>query len=536
VDLPTIKRVIRRAERLVVLQTADRHASYRDDPHAYAREILRVNLTPDQSDILVGLLQPPYRVKARAGHGVGKTHAAAVAVNWWFDTRDPGVCITTAPTERDVIDLLWTEVRLQRQRANLSQPFVGPSAPEMRTGEEHYAKGYTARKGESFQGRHRPAMLFVFDEDEGIEPAYWRTLNTMFQPGGGHACLSIGNPTTTTSQSYAEEQLVDLDGDPKWTLFTLSCLNHPNVLAELDGKPRPIPDAVSLHQVDGYFSEWCSPVEAGDQRAGDLEWRPGSGNWFRPGPIFESRVLGQRPTQGVDSVWSEAAFATAGSIQLEWDLVNQVPEIGCDVARFGDDWTSIHTRVGPVSLEHQTGNGWSVPESAGRCVREAKRAAAWWNELTQAHKTVKIPTIDAKRIPIKVDDDGVGGGVVDLLREGKYNAVPVNAASAPRRPSDYPLRRDELWFDVARRGALGLVSFKRLLKQTLAKLKQQALAPLYTLDPFGRRRVERKADTKKRTGGRSPDDMDAVNLAYCEQGQSFARAVIRPKEPDRDRW
>jgi hypothetical protein len=100
----------------------------------------------------------------------------------WFDVFDPGVVITTAPTERDVVDLLWTELRLQRERAGLPCHFIGARAPEMRTSEEHYAKGYTARKGESFQGRHRQRMLFIFDEGEGVDSNYWTTAKTMFKP------------------------------------------------------------------------------------------------------------------------------------------------------------------------------------------------------------------------------------------------------------------------------------------------------------------------------------------------------------------
>ena len=128
---------------VAALPAADRAAdvarSYRDDPCGYAREILKVNLTPDQSDILRALTQAPGRVKVNSGHSVGKTFLAAVAVSWWFDTRDPGVVITTAPTERDVVDLLWTEVRLQRARAGLPSRFAGPRAPEMFDHDGHWA-------------------------------------------------------------------------------------------------------------------------------------------------------------------------------------------------------------------------------------------------------------------------------------------------------------------------------------------------------------------------------------------------------------
>src|SRR5262249_8045883 len=154
------------------------------------------------------------------------------------------------PSERDVVDLLWTEPRLQRQRAGLPCHFVGARAPEMRTSEEHYAKGYTARKGESFQGRHRPRQLFIFDEGEGVDASYWTTAKTMFKPELGNAWLTIGNPTTTTSQAYLESLATDKDGNPSWRVFTISALAHPNILAELQGQPPPIPNAVTLRQLE----------------------------------------------------------------------------------------------------------------------------------------------------------------------------------------------------------------------------------------------------------------------------------------------
>src|SRR4051794_38806020 len=172
---------------------------YRDDPVGYARDVLGVALWERVADAVRSLLVPPFMVSIDSGHGVGKTHGAAVAVNWWYDTRDPSWAITTAPTDRDVKDLLWTEVRLQRQRAKIHlADDLMPAAAEMRSGPEHLAKGYTARDANSAQGRHRPNMMFVFDEKEGVPAAFWDGMKSMFRPGSGDAVLVIGNPLTTT--------------------------------------------------------------------------------------------------------------------------------------------------------------------------------------------------------------------------------------------------------------------------------------------------------------------------------------------------
>lgn len=481
---------------------------YLHDPVGFAADILHVTLTPDQADIIRGL---PGRVKVRAGHNVGKTFVAAVAVVWWYYTRPKCVVITTAPTEKDVIDLLWTEIRLLVRRSGLPS-HLQPAAPGMydpADPEEHYAKGYTAAKGESFQGRHRPHMLFIFDEDEGVAATYWKTTNTMYKPGEGHGWLAIGNPTTTTSQSFAEESLTDLDGQPKWALHTLSSLAHPNIAAGLAGEPVPVPSAVTVDQVKSWVAEWCEAVPPGEQVETDIEWPPGSGAWFRPGPDFESRVIGRRPSAALCAVWSEALFDQAAC----WTIVpahTDRPELGVDVARFGDDWTEMHGRVGPASTYHRAGQGWDTMTTCGRVIEAATELADRWN-AEHPHSA----RIGWKDIKVKIDDSGVGGGVTDRLCEQGGNVIAVNAGTRPDDPLRYVLRRDQLWFALADRARAGLVSFARLDRRTRSRMRQQALAVMRGIDSAGRRTVETKKDMKKRTG-RSPDTMDAVNLAYHE--------------------
>jgi hypothetical protein len=77
----------------------------------------------------------------------------------------------------------------------------------------------------------------------------------------------------------------------------------------------------------------------------------------------------------------------------------------------------------------------------------------------------------------------------------------------------YPNRRSELWFSVAERASENQLSLYKLDADTKREMRRQAMAPTWKLDSKGRRVVEPKDDTKKRIK-RSPDDMDAMNLAY----------------------
>lgn len=496
---------------------------YPKDPVGYARDILGVTLTPVQEKIARSLIEPPYKVMVEAGHSVGKTFLAAVIVCWWYDSFSPGIAITTAPTERDVKDLLWTEIRLLRQRAlvPLSMDFIGPSAPEMRDHEEHYAKGYTAAKGESFQGRHRPHMLFVFDEAEGLEPQYWTTTKSMFKPEEGHAWLAILNPVTTTSAAYIESRKVGPDGMPTWKTYTMSAMDHPNILAELEDQPPPIANAVSLAQVQSWVTDWCAQVDPANLLPGDFEFFPKSGLWWRPGPIAEARIFGRRPSHGTYGVWSDALWSLCErdqGIPFDTDIY---PEIGCDVARYGDDWTCFHARWGRKSIRHVSANGWGVDETTGHLKAFVEEVAAWCNARLPANQ-VKI---DPKQIAVKIDDDGVGGGVVD--NHDGYRFIGVRAGSVAYADLKYPNTRSELWFDTVDRALTGGLDLSLLDDNTRIKLKMQALAPKWKMDSRSRRVVEAKEVTKKELG-RSPDDMDALNLAYAEGATTSGAAWAGP--------
>ncbi|MCB0207719.1 MAG: hypothetical protein KDJ52_00225 [Anaerolineae bacterium] len=460
---------------------------YRTNPVGYSSDVLGVTWWDKQIQVAELLLQPPYRVLVKACHKVGKTHLGGGLVNWWYDIHDPGLTLTTAPTDRQVRDLLWKEVRRQRGGRG---GFSGPKAPRLESSPEHFAHGFTARDGDSFQGNHSEHTFIVFDEAVGVAPVFWETAESMFS-GEGHAWLAIFNPTDTSSQAYVEETLGG------WHVVSMSVLEHPNIVAELKGQPPPFPAAIRLARVEYLLGKWCRPVE-GKPKATDIEWPPGSGQYLRPGPIAESRLLGRWPSQATYNVWSDATWQAAELLVLP-EPEDEPCEIGCDVARFGDDFTEIHVRRGPVSLHHEAANGWGTNETAGRL----KQLADKWGQHCGT---------EGRQIAVKVDDDGVGGGVVDQKEDYKF--IPVSAASAAIEPERYPNRRSELWFAVAERADEGRLSLVRLPPEVRLELRRQAMAPTWKVDSQGRRVVEPKDDTKKRIK-RSPDGMDATNLAYA---------------------
>jgi hypothetical protein len=475
----------------------------RPDPHAfagrpvaYAEEVLGIHtLTADQKAILNALHEPPCRVLVPSAHDVGKT----------------------------VIDLLWAEIRLLRRRAGLDLGDLAPSAPFMGTSPDHYAKGYVSRKNQGFQGRHRERMLFIFDEANDVDALHWTTTRTMADPDLGSAWLAIFNPTSTTSQAYQEDMGCDeADGTPRWHRLRLSALAHPNIAAELAGREKPVRGAVSLAMLDDWAREWCEPVaDPADRRATDVEWRPGSGNWYRPGPIFQARALGIWPDLG-DGVWSPALWEACLRGPAPDYPAHGLPEIGIDCATGkGDDYFALHCRWGAVSFHHETSNTMDPARIAFRA-REAAQACAL---LVNSRLPANAARVGPKQVPIKIDDDGTGNAVCAFLAGEGYSVCPVGAGTLPQDRLRYPLKRDELWFQVAARARAGLVHLGRLDRPTLARLRQQLLAPAWGLDLAGRRQVERKDVTKEKIG-RSPDDADAANLSFYEGGIFLAPRTV----------
>jgi hypothetical protein len=533
--LKSIGKKIDRFEReyAVIQKKAEppQYLEYQGDPVGYAKDVLKVEFIWDKvADIMRAIHTPPYRVLVKSGHKVGKSASAGFLINYWFDCFDPGVVITTGASYEAMCDTVWSEVRMQRVRANLPDLFIGPAAPEMRTSPEHWAKLISVNKAESFQGKHRGRAMFLYDEACGIDQSMFTIAKTMFKPEPGFAWVCFYNPTEPSSPVYLEEQ------SGKWQVFSLSSLEHPNIEAqikarrlgkELISSELPIPNAISISQIDDWVKDWCLPIDERSAVATDFQWleKNGTCRWWRPQMDWESRCTGNWPTQATSSVWSDHLFTVCAKARGAVPI-HELPQIGCDVARFGDDRTAVHRRWGVVSLAHESRQGLRVTETAGWLIEVANEMAKMVTHMRKEERNHRL-SVTGQQIPIKVDDDGVGAGVVDILFERGYNAIPVHAATLATDPTRYPNKRSELWFNTARLALDSGIALSRLDPETLQRIKLQAVAPTWKMDSAGRRVVEPKADTKKRLN-RSPDDMDALNLAYYEIGFDVPEAIDLP--------
>lgn len=167
--------------------------------------------------------------------------------------------------------------------------------------------------------------------------------------------------------------------------------------------------------------------------------------------------------------------------------------LGVDVARFGSDKSVIYPRRGrdARTLPVDVFEGMDTMQLASRVAERIKE-----------HGVVQT----------FVDEGGVGGGVVDRLRQLGFNVMGVNFGwKSDRRVEGAPAcvnKRTEIW-----------ATMREALKAGLAlpdddALAFELLAPSYSFTHANEISLERKEDMKKR-GVRSPDRADALALTYA---------------------
>src|SRR5262245_22246624 len=84
---------------------------WRRDPVFFARSVLGISTLWSKQRQILQALRKKRRVAVPSCHESGKTHVASVAAVHHLLSYQPSKVITTAPTNRQVKDLLWSEIR-----------------------------------------------------------------------------------------------------------------------------------------------------------------------------------------------------------------------------------------------------------------------------------------------------------------------------------------------------------------------------------------------------------------------------------------
>lgn len=199
---------------------------YQNDPYAFFQEILGIKEVWAKMTELANSVKNEQRTVVFAGHGVSKSYTAAAVVLWFLTCFPPATVITTAPSNDQVENILWREIR--NHYANAKIPLGGHlTSTKLDYGEKWFAYGFATKpdtvtqEATRFQGYHNDNVLVVFDEAAGIMPQIYKAAEHLLTSG---FCrwLAIGNPTSPFGNFAA------LQDDPTWNFINISVLDTPN--------------------------------------------------------------------------------------------------------------------------------------------------------------------------------------------------------------------------------------------------------------------------------------------------------------------
>lgn len=353
---------------------------YQQNPVLFAREILSFEPDSWQEGALMDLAENP-KVAIKSGQGVGKTGMEAVALLWFLACFPYPRVVATAPTRQQLHDVLWSEAAKWQERSPLlrrllkwTKTYIYMDGYEKRW----FAVARTATKPENMQGFHEDNMLFIVDEASGVaDPIMEAILGTL--SGGNNKLLMCANPTRTSGIFFD-------------AFHADRALYRCHTVSSLDSARTNKDNIASLIRKYGKDSN-----------------------------VVRVRIYGEFPRQEDDVFlplsWVEASLKaemreeTAKALGVYYDAAGEKVvdrsgvhsiDIGCDVARFGNNKTCIAYKINEAVRMHKKYSGQDTTWTAGNIAQLYLALAG----LYKFKGTVYV----------KVDDSGVGGGVTDQLR------------------------------------------------------------------------------------------------------------------------
>lgn len=458
------------------------------DPNWWIETVLGDKLWSKQREIAQAV-KVGTRIAVPAAFGLGKTYLAARIALWFAYNHRPAKVITTAPTNRQVKDLLWSELRTAHQQARM--PLGGsPLALQLTIDPDQYAVGFSTKDYnlDYFTGYHSPNQMVVFDQASGLAKTFWDAAEGLMT-GGNAKWLAIGN-TAIPDSEFANICIPERKTRyGKWDIIPITAYESPNVVAGEDVIPGII------------HHNWIKEK---------LE------QWGEDDPFFqifvEAKFVASEQMVVIPQAIQDLAWKFAGD---ESDEI----EIGLDVARRGTDSTVWIARCGSKALLCQRVSGQDLMTIVGQTVEFVKMLERRYSKGNQK-KTVSL---------IKVDDIGVGGGVVDRLAELDLPVLPVNNAEAAADPERFANVRAEMAFALREdmhSGLCGLRDLEFEAQQDGDNLEVDIRVQKYRILSSGRIILWDKDQIRKELD-RSPDYWDALVMAFeYPQGGAPSLSVI----------
>lgn len=434
----------------------------------------QVDILTDVKDGLKNICQAVQEAVA-SGHGVGKSALVSWLILWAVSTKADTKGVVTANTEIQLKTKTWAELS-KWKRLLLCSHWFDMTATSLFSVDPAHEKTWrvdmvpwSEARPESFAGLHNKGVrvLLIFDEASAISDTIWEV---------------------------AEGALTDEDTEILWFVFGNPTKNSGR-FKECFGKFK---HRWKTYQVDSRTCKMTNKTQI-------QSWVD---DWGEDSDFVRVRVRGEFPRSGSNQFIPSDAVARARKRTNEWNP--DVPKVlTLDVARFGSNRTVPLLRQG----------------------RKAK-VLAKWRGLSTDQTTERFIKLIEEHNPqaIIVDEDGIGGAVVDQLRArgygkkfGKDILYGFRGGMPAYDERNYLNRRAEVW-DEARKWLGGDVDI-----DDDPELEAELTGPEYGIDPKGRFMLEKKDDMAAR-GLESPDMGDALAMSFAVKLSETAvvRTVSHP--------
>jgi hypothetical protein len=404
------------------------------------------------------------RIAVASGHGIGKTTLVAWLILWSLSTFPGTMGVVTANTATQLKTKTWAELSRWYQRFiarhwfDMEATSIHAVSPRHKNTWRFDAIPWSKENSEAFAGLHNQGRrtVIIFDEASAIDNVIWEVAEgAMMDKDTEKLWFAFGNPTRNTGK------FADCFGRNKHVWL------HRNI----DARATAHTDKDALQAlIDNYGIE---------------------------SDFVKVRVLGQFPDASSaqlipGSLCDRGIERGRGILPGEYEFAPRI--LGADIARHGDDESCIAFRQGLLARILWRGHDLDLMTVASMIAFCEDRYHA-----------------DA----VFIDAGGIGGGVVDKLRELNRSPVEINFANKPT-DARFANKRAEMWWNMrewlTRGGSLPERDIDG--KQIADDIRGDLTAPEYFFTPSGKIMLERKEEMKKR-GIESPDMGDALALTFA---------------------
>lgn len=416
----------------------------------------------------------PLRIAVASGHGIGKSACISMLVSWALDTCDDAKVLLTANTEPQLRTKTWPEVMKWRGMSITKGWWKTTKTGIFSTlaGHEELWRAdcvtWSEHNTESFAGLHNKGkrIVLILDEASNIADKVWEVAEGALTDENTEIIwLAFGNPTRNTGR-----------------------------FRECFGRYRHLWTTMQIDSrtVEGTNKQYLQQIV--DTYGEDSD-------------IAKVRVRGLFPSASSMQFISSDLVNKARASQVRSDPGDPLV-IGVDVARFGDDASTIYFRRGRDAREIAPIRLVGV---------DTMQLAAKVAEQQRLHNAAMIC----------VDEGGIGAGVVDRLRQMGAPVTGVQFGSKPlgavRLSNGVKVanRRAEIWAIMREWLDGGRIPDDQVLADDLVGVE-------YSFNVRDEIQLEKKEHMKAR-GLSSPDDGDGLAL-------TFAVPVLPSFDPGEDEW